>query len=399
MVYHKNKRPFKTNTLTPVLAGAVMVFSSILHPVISVKADSFDDQIRQKQEEQVAAQAEADKLAGKADTIEEQITKLQNQIASIQAQIDTNTKKQNDLTNRIEAAQKRLEEQKVLLSANIRSMYIEGDISPLEMLASSSNISDFVDKQEYRDRIKESITSTLDEIEVLKKQLDEQRQEIIRILDEQRSLRADLKTKESEANSKLNSVNQSKASFDKSVKLAAAEITALREQQIAAMQRVFGGTYNESGSYGSLQYRKLSGNVSSCGGGYPSKYCSKAQDSIIDEWRLYNRECVSYAAWAMQYRFGHSVSSFGGAGNAYEWPITVPANRDGYKTDTPTEGSVLVIPRTMIGGVGHVAVVEEVYGDGWFRVSQYNWSIYVDGKYSTMDVKYTPGLKFLVFTR
>lgn len=62
---------------------------------------------------------------------------MQTQIAGIQAQIDANTARQTELTNQIDAAQNRLEEQKGLLSANIRSMYIEGDISPLEMIASS----------------------------------------------------------------------------------------------------------------------------------------------------------------------------------------------------------------------------------------------------------------------
>ena len=37
---------------------------------------------------------------------------------------------------------------------------------------------------------------------------------------------------------------------------------------------------------------------------------------MVDPWQLYNREYVSYAAWAIQNRFGRSVNGFHGQGNA-----------------------------------------------------------------------------------
>lgn len=208
-------------------------------------------EIEQKRQQEAAAAAESGHLHRKANTVEEKIEQLQDEIAGIQLTIDANTKKQDDLTNKIEAAQNRLEEQRVLLSANIRSMYIEGDISPLEMLASSSNISDFVDKQEYRDRIKESIVEIVGQVEKLKKQLDEQKKEVTAILAEQKALKGTLDAKEGEANAKLGEINQTKAGFDAQVKARKGDIAKL-QQEIAAAQaalsRVDVGSLPSSGS-------------------------------------------------------------------------------------------------------------------------------------------------------
>lgn len=386
MVHHKNKKPFKIHTLTPVLAGAVMVVSSILHPVISVKADSFDDQIRQKESEQKQAQAEAKKLANKADTIEEQISKLQTQIASIQAKIETNTKIREGLSRRIAEAQEKLEQQKELLSANIRSMYIEGEISPLEMLASSNNLSDFVDKQEYRDRIKDSITSVLDEIEILKKQLDDQRKEVLSIIEEQKGLKDSLRGKEEEASLKLGQVNQDKKIFDKAVQKMADEIASLQAQQAAAYAEATGGGTRSYGSLGSFQFRRLSAQQS-CGGGY--RFCAWGHDEWVSEsdgdvWGLHlARECVHYAA--DRAARGVNLASYLGAGRgyAYMWPSSLGGK---YRVDSsPEVGSVAIAPASSSMPVGHAMYVEYVTTDGWVGVSQMNFD--VRGSYSTMEIK------------
>ena len=187
-----------------------------------------DIQAKQKSKESAAESAEG--LGTVATGIEGEINDLATQIASIQSQIDINTSRSDDLTNQIEAAQKRVEEQKGLLSANIRSMYIEGDISPLEMIASSKNLGDFVDKQEYRDRIKDNISDTMDEIERLKVQLGDQKKEVTSILNDQKSLRGTLSVKNKEASSKLASVNLDKAGFDNKVATETKDIAKLQKE-------------------------------------------------------------------------------------------------------------------------------------------------------------------------
>ncbi len=378
MVHHANHGK-KTVRLSPLIAASVVVVSAILAPV--VHADQFDEQIKQRQAEQQQAQNQANVLGAQAGDVRSQISELQNQIASVQAQIDANTAKQNELTTQIELAQKKLEEQKTLLSANIRSMYIEGDISPLEMIASSKNLGDFVDKQEYRDRIKESISSTMDEIERLKKQLGEQKQEVTRILDEQKSLRGTLDQKNAEAGTKLASINQDKAQFDGQVQALSKEIANLRAQQKAANAAFIGSA----------------GSGVNCGGGYPGHAvssfgrwgCNYGLDDGVDNWGMYNRECVSYTAFKVA-QSGRRMPYWGGRGNAKQWPGNARAENiavDG----NPQVGDVAI---STAGFYGHAMYVEAVLGNGRILISQYNaaW----DGRYTEVVIS-AAGLQFIHF--
>jgi len=373
MVQNKNKKNNTMTRLTPLLAASVVVVSSIMMPTI-VRADQFQSQIDALELQKNSNAQNSQGLAATASTIQGEINALAQQIASIQSQIDTNTSRQQDLTNQIDAAQKRVEEQKGLLSANIRSMYIEGDISPLEMIASSKNLGDFVDKQEYRDRIKDSISSTMDEIERLKKQLDGQKKEITKIINEQKSLRGTLTIKNQEAGTKLASVNQDKAGFDAQIASQSQQITELRAQQRAANARLGGNA--------------VPGDPSK--GGYPAKWANAPQDSMVDSWGMYNRECVSYTAWKV-HQSGRNMPHWGGHGNANQWPgnaraANIPVD------DKPRLGDVAV---SMNGYYGHVMYVEGYNEDrSQVWVSQYNYS--VRGEYSEMWIA-SKGLQFIHF--
>lgn len=380
MVHHKHHSIKKTPKLSPLLAASAFVVSAIVMPV-AVRADQFEQMIKERQAAQAQAQGQANALGAQANDVQSQINDLQNQIASIQAQIDTNTAKQNELTAQIEAAQKKLEEQKTLLSANIRSMYIESDITPLEMIASSKNISDFVEKQEYRNRIKDNISNTMDEIERLKKQLDDQKKEITRILDEQKSLRGSLDQKNAEASAKLGSINQDKAGFDGQVQALSKEIASLRAQQRAANAQFIGSA----------------GAGVNCGGGYPGHAtssfgrwgCNYALDAGVDNWGMYNRQCVSYTAFKVA-QSGRNMPYWGGRGNAKNWPTN--ARGAGIPVDgNPRAGDVAI---STAGFYGHAMYVEAVLGNGKILISQYNaaW----DGRYSEAVIN-AGGLQFIHF--
>lgn len=376
MVHHTHQSHKKTARLSPLIAASAFVVAGILMPVY-VSADSLEQQIKQLEKQRTQAQGSANQLGEKADGVKSEIDALATQISAIQSQIDINVARQSELRSQIAAAQQKLEEQKDLLSANIRSMYIEGDISPLEMIASSKNLGDFVDKQEYRDRIKDNISSSMDEIERLKKQLDEQNREVTRILDEQKTLRGSLSQKNAEATQKLAAINQDKADFDEKIKNQTAEIASLRAQQRAANMAAGGGTVVASGSGG---------------GGYPYNnvgYPCWGGAGCVDPWGLYKRECVSYTAFKVQ-QAGKRMPYFGGRGNANLWPST--ARSFGIATgSTPRAQSVAI---SMAGPYGHAMWVEAVLPDGRIHISEYNF--YVNGTYSERIIS-PGGLTFIYF--
>jgi len=358
-------------------AAIILIVSNVSTPLLA-RAQSIDAKIKALESQRSNDETNSNQLGTQADGIQDTISDLQNQIASIQVQIDSNTSKKAKLNEEIDVAQLKLVEQKDLLSANIRSMYIEGDISPLEMIASSKNLGDFVDKQEYRDRIKENISDTVDDIERLKKQLGEQEKEVVRILTEQKSLSGALSQKQGEANVKLAQTNQQKSAFDAAVNSKTSKIASLRAQQLAANQRSSGG-----GGGG----QTISSGQS--GGGYPDKWAYAAQDSLVDSWGLYNRECVSYTAWKV-YQSGKRMPYFGGRGNAKEWPST--AQSFGISTGSVPRAQSVAI--SYAGPYGHSMWVEEVLSGGRMRVSEYNFN--VDGRYTKRIIS-SSGYTYIYF--
>src|SRR5262249_574196 len=114
-------------------------------------------------------------LLNEAASFEDKIKGLKKQISLLEDQIQKDQAKSDKLEKRIAEAEIKLEEQKDLLGQNIKAMYLEGDISTLEMLASSKDLSEFVDKEQYRNSVKDKIKETLDEINALKLQLKTER--------------------------------------------------------------------------------------------------------------------------------------------------------------------------------------------------------------------------------
>ena len=113
-------------------------------------------------------------------------------------------------------------------------------------------------------------------------------------------------------------------------------------------------------------------------GGYPAKWDDAPQDSMLDSWGTYNRECVSYAAWKVYQTYGN-MPYWGGVGNANQW--VGDAQRAGIPTgSTPRVHSVAI---WMHGYYGHAMWVEQVSGD-MIYVSQYNYDLH--GHYSEMWV-------------
>ena len=261
------------------------------------------------------------------------------------------------------------------------------------MLASSKNIGDYMDKNTYQTSVQDKLNSTINAVKTLKENLEKDQKEVKKVLEQQKSQREALAAKEAEKQQLLNQTKGNEAIYQQKVAQGQAQMSAIAAEQRAALARVTGGGMYNYGSVGSFQFRNYSGNSGCGGGGYV--LCG-AQDSYSDQWSLLNRECVSYTAWAAYTRFNKNVTSFNGAGNAYEWPSTASSSPM-YATvnHTPEVGSVAILPPTPgFSPIGHAMLVESVQGGGWVHVSQYNFG--GTGEYSTMDIA-TSGVVFVHF--
>ena len=335
-------------------------------------ATSYDQQIAAARQAAAVAQAQANVAGAQANNYQEQVNKYQSQANAIQAQINLNVAKSNKLDAYIATAIASLTEQKLVLAANIKQMYLDSNVSPLEMLVSSQNISDFMNKQQYQDKVKTKVQDSMASILALKTQLDAQQKEVAQLLITEKGQRDQVATLLGQANALLAVAQQSAASANQQVQNENAQISSLKAAQAATFARLYRGGSSTSGSEGSLVYNNVQFG-GACGGGYPSSLCSASTDAYIDSWGLYSRECVSYTAWAMSVRAGNmpdtQSNGMGGRANAYQWPDNI--NFSAFPQDNNPNGAavVMIIPQSMIGGVGHAAVVESV-SNGWVHVSQ-----------------------------
>jgi peptidoglycan DL-endopeptidase CwlO len=342
---------------------AALTFSTASFSLVS--ADKYQAQIDALSQQNNQKQSVTNKLGVQASSLSDAIHKLQAQIDAKQAAIDHDVAQVEKLKVEIAHAQTELDKQKKVLGESIKTMYLEGDISTVEMLATSKNLSDYFDKQQYRQTVQDKVKTTLDKITQLKLDLDTKKKKTEELISEQQQLKNQLLSQRGEKDHLL-SLNQNQQNqLNQSIKTNNAQIAKLRAAQAIANRQLSGGNGVSAGDPGH--------------GGYPSAYANAPQDSLIDSWGMYNRECVSYTAWKVYQTYGF-MPYWGGSGNANQWPGNAQAA--GIPTgSTPRVHSVAI---WNVGSFGHAMWVEAVNGDGSLWVSQYNFDY--QGHYSEMRV-------------
>ena len=320
-----------------------------------VFADQYDEQIKQLQSESDNYNQQASALGVLAGNLQAELDKLTAQKTELQRQISQSQAKRDKLDQDIVSTKKKIADTKDALGDIIADMYVDDSISPLEMLASSNNIGDYVDKQEYRSSMQESLSNTIKQINKLKTQLEKQKKDVENVIKDQEAQKQSLAAKEAEQAKLVEETKGQESAYQALVSQRSSEIESLRAQQAAAMAAA------------ARRYNINIGSGSASGGGYPSMWADAEQDTTVDSWGLYNRECVSYAAWKVA-STGRFVPHFGGAGNANQWPSTT-ARYGIANGSTPKAGSVAI---QYVGVYGHAMYVEAVNSDGTITVSDYN---------------------------
>ena len=377
------KKLRSTTPASPLVKAkrALLVFTAVVLAGLSTGyyfsnqsafADQYDDRIRALQTEMNRYQAEANRLNAEALTLKVAIAQIVNQKNSIQAQIDVNQAKHDKLVVDIAATEKKIEENQDALGDIITELYIGDDITPIEMLASSQNIGDFLDKQEYRNAVKDELSTTIKTVKDLKTQLTTQKEEVAKVLADQKVARDDLKAKEAEQASLLARTQNDESKYQGMITENKAEIAKARALQAAMNARANssgGYTVVSSGSLGA--YTSLWAPNSCWMGGPGGWYSYGGANGNGGDGRGYGcRQCASYVAWKIAKETGYY----------YKWGnggiFAGKAIAAGYQNlgGNPQPGSIAV----MWGDPGHVAWVEAVDGNQ-VLVSQYNWQI--NGQY------------------
>ena len=381
----RSTTPARRRMLTRVTLVCLALLLSVSTPIAMIQqvaADKWDDQINTLRAQANQYQAQANELKARADTLQNKLDSINAEVAALQANIAANQQRNDQLQSDIAANQTKLENSQNALGKIIASLYVDDKVSSLELIASSSNISEFVDKQEYRDSVRNQLNSTITEVKKIKAQLESDRKAVEKVLAELKLQNDQLTAVQAEQQNLVNQTRGEEAAYQQLVSNSKAQMQSIAAQQQAYYASLVARGGGNSGVVGSFQYWGWSGNRG-CSGGYP--YCAGPLDYGIDKWNLYNRECVSYVAWALESRFGKTVNPWRGDGNAYQWPSSAARWSGAYRVSSPQPGDVVVLPASgSFAPVGHVMIVESVSGSDMF-VSQYNF--YGTGQYSTMWVK------------
>lgn len=329
---------------------AVAVLSSIATPALAV---NFDAQIQQLNSSINSSQAQVNSLSQQKDTLSNKVAALNAQIETISSQIQLNSVKASKLQSDITAAQEKMAIQKSVLDENIRTVYQESNITPIEMLASSKSFSEYVDRQEYQDRVKEKIQNSMEEIKKLKKSLENQQADLTAAITNQKIQQQSLASAKAEQAQLLADTQNQESKY--------AQVVADNKKQLQAV-------YAQRAALDAKNNVKVSTSGGS-GSSYP--YANLGPDSQSDPWGFYVRECVSYVAWKRRAVGRSPYPSYWG--NAADWAYAAPT------TSSPSAGAIAIwAPGVQTAGpVGHVAYVESVNGDGTINVSEYNWRPYI----------------------
>lgn len=353
-----------------LLFGSAITIGTII-AVPLAHANTYDQQINQLNAQNAQINQSRQALEDQEDSLAAVIASLRAQIAELENQIRANETKREELRLRIIELEAEIVRQREVLKINIKTMYLEGDISTMEMLASSRDMGEYVDREQYRIEVSGKIKTTLDRINALKAEVETQKATIEKLLGDQQVMQGELNAQRAETARLLALNQQQQAEYDNSIRSNKSRIAELRRQQAAENARNFVGQVRTSGN-GSYPWANVP---------FPN--------TISDPWGMYKRQCVSYTAWKVA-STGRHMPYWGGRGNAKNWDDN--ARAAGIPVDySPRVGDVAV---SNAGTYGHVMYVEAVHGDGTISISQYNagW----DGRYSE-GRRSTAGLVFIHF--
>lgn len=335
--------------------------------VPKVKADKYDAQIQALQQEIDRYQSEAGKLKDQAKSLEREVAQLDSERQIIEGQINLSQVKHDKLQSEIETTKQKLEDTRNALGSIIADMYVDGNVTSIEMLASSKNISEYVDKSSYQSAISDELRKATDTIKSLKKDLESQQEDVKRILAEQQLAKNELVKKANERQNLLDQTKGQESAYNNLVsdrERKQGEIHRQQQAEIeAAMRRAGGGIGPiligdpSKGGYPWEAGCYVDANAWSYGG---------VNGNGTDPLGYGCRQCVSYTAFKVGQRTGNYPRYWG---NANMWPSS--ARAAGYQTgSTPRANSVGVI---MAGQYGHTVWVDSVNSDGTLTISQYNY--------------------------
>lgn len=231
--------------LLSISALLLLAPSTVFAQTLQDKINTLNTQIKQNQQAVSTKKAEANTLQGA-------INELNASIDAAQSSLDLTSLQTTQTTEKINSQNAELEKQKLILKDNLKIIYKQGATSPIEVVASSKNLSDFVAQQQYQSAIKKKIDDNAVKIGAIKADLEIKKTELTALATQQKAQVDSIAGQKTQKASLLAQTKGEEAKFQKVVsdlagqrKQAEAEVAA---QAAAALKAFRSGNLVSLGS-------------------------------------------------------------------------------------------------------------------------------------------------------
>ena len=137
--------------------------------------NTFNQQLHNLEAQINQTQLHLDGVADERLTLEATVARLQAQVAGLRQQIANTKAELARLAEAIELKEQELEDQKTVLTRILRVLYQQSDASALELLITSETFGEYVDRQEYLERLKAGVSESVERIQAIKATLEEEK--------------------------------------------------------------------------------------------------------------------------------------------------------------------------------------------------------------------------------
>jgi peptidoglycan hydrolase CwlO-like protein len=369
----KYKLLWRARSVAVIAIGVAFIAVSPL-----VYAQSLQDQINALSEQNNHKQQNVNDLQLQASSYQDAINKVQSQISAIEGALAASTAQQSSLQAQINADKQEITVKKASLAEDVKTMYVDGQMSAIEELATSKNLSDYVDKEEYRTSVQNQLNDKIAEIAKLQAQLESKKQQVDLLVSTQQQQQSKLASDKAQQAQLLGYNQGQQSAYNSQIKANSKKISALEAEQArinAASSRSDSGYVGPSGGHGGAC------DIGMGNGGYPLSWCNAGLDAVTTSGGFPSRECTSFAYWYFTSMEGKSLSV---SGNAKDWAYT--SSRP--VSSTPHVGDIFV---HTAGAFGHVGIVVGVSG-GWVQTismnDDYGGHYYNNREYPTGSLYY-----------
>lgn len=193
--------------------------------------DSLDDQVADKKAYSDALMKKIDLLQDKLDALESNRDDLQSEIDAVQKRIDETQADINQAEKEIEKKEQEFDGVYEEYCQRLRAMYISGNVSMLEVLLESGDISSILTRAEMVKSVSEQDSATLDDLMAKMEEINKEREELANNKIQLGKDKDSLNSRKQELQKSIDEYNSSKAELNAEVEECNAALASLDDKR------------------------------------------------------------------------------------------------------------------------------------------------------------------------